>query len=154
MDFTFRALKNIRDILSTIINNNTKENLNKIPNGFNNNIIWNIGHVVITEQALIYKLSGLKPELPDTLINKYKKDSRPKGPVSQEEIDEIKKLLTTTIKKTELNYNNGLFVNYTPYTVSTTGNTLNNIDDALHFLSIHDGIHYGYVLALLKAIKN
>lgn len=154
MDFTFQALKNIRGIFKNIIKNNTLDTLNKIPKGFNNNIIWNIGHVVITEQALVYKLSGLTPELPDELINKYKKDSKPKEPVSQKEANEIVDLLDRTIRKTELDYANGVFKNYTPYTVSTTGNTLNNIEDALQFMSIHDGLHYGYVLALLKVIKS
>ena len=60
----------------------------------------------------------------------------------------------STLKKTESDYTNGTFKNYNTYTVSTTGNTLNNIDEALQFVAIHEGLHYGYVLALLKAIKN
>lgn len=154
MNFTFQVLKNIRGIFSNIITNNTLDSLNKIPNGFNNNIIWNIGHVIISEQLLAYKLSGLKPALSDELIKKYKKDSKPEEPVSQKDANEIQALLKSTIEKTELDYKSGVFKNYTPYTVSTTGNTLNSIDDALQFISIHDGLHYGYILALLKAIKN
>lgn len=154
MNFTFQVLKNIRGIFSNIITNNTLDSLNKIPNGFNNNIIWNIGHVIISEQLLAYKLSGLKPALSDELIKKYKKDSKPEKPVSQKDVNEIQALLKSTIEKTALDYESGVFKNYTPYTVSTTGNTLNSIDDALQFISIHDGLHYGYILALLKAIKN
>ncbi|MFV9549676.1 DinB family protein [Algibacter sp. PT7-4] len=154
MDFTFQVLKNTRRIFNEIIENNTLDNLNKIPKGFNNNIIWNIGHVVVSEQLLAYKLAGLEPSLTDQMISRYRKDSRPEGDLTQEEVNEIKALLTSTIKKTELDYNNGVFKNYNAYTVSTTGNTLNNIDEALQFISIHEGLHYGYVLALLKAVKN
>ena len=60
MDFTFQVLNNIRGIFKKIIENNSLKDLNKTPNGFNNNIIWNIGHVVVSEQLLAYKLSGLK----------------------------------------------------------------------------------------------
>jgi hypothetical protein len=154
MDFTFQVLKNTRTIFNKIIKDTTLENLNKIPDGFNNNIIWNIGHVVVTEQLLAYKLSGLETNLTESMITKYRKDSKPKDDVSQDEINDIKDLLFSTLKKTEEDYKNGVFKTYNAYTVSTTGNTLNNIDEALQFILVHEGIHYGYVLALLKAIKN
>ncbi|WP_203256481.1 DinB family protein [Hyunsoonleella ulvae] len=154
MDFTFQVLNNTRSILKQIIENNTLEDLNKVPQGFNNNIIWNIGHVLVSEQLLAYKLSGLDTSLTDEMINTYRKDSKPKGNISQTEIDEIKSLLLPTIEKTKKDYNDTIFKNYNAYTVSTTGNTLNNIDEALQFIVIHEGLHYGYVLALLKAIKN
>ena len=154
MDFTFEVLTNIRTIFNKIIEDTTLENLNKIPNGFNNNIIWNIGHVVVTEQLLAYKLSGLETKLSESMITKYRKDSKPKGDVSQDEINDIKDLLNSTLKKTEEDYKNGVFKMYNAYTVSTTANTLNNIDEALQFILVHEGIHYGCVLALLKAIKN
>lgn len=154
MDFTFQVLRNTRDIFKKIIKQNTLEYLNKTPNGFNNNIIWNIGHVVVSEQLLAYKLSGLESMLSDDMINKYRKDTKPEGNVTQEAVNEIKELLSSTLKKTESDYTNGAFKNYNTYTVSTTGNTLNNIDEALQFVAIHEGLHYGYVLALLKAIKN
>jgi len=154
MNFTFQVLRNTRDIFKKIIKQNTLEDLNKTPNGFNNNIIWNIGHVVVSEQLLTYKLSGLESILSDDMINKYRKDTKPEGNVTQEAVNEIKELLSSTLKKTEADYINGVFKNYNVYTVSTTGNTLNNIDEALQFVAIHEGLHYGYVLALLKAIKN
>lgn len=153
MDFTFQVLHNTRQIFTKIIEANTLEDLNKIPAGFNNNIIWNIGHIVVTEQLLAYKLSGLEPSISVDLINKYRKDTKPEGDVSQAEVDEIKDLLVSTLKETEENYKKGAFNKYNAYTVSTTGNTLNNIDEALQFILTHEGIHYGYVLALLKVVK-
>lgn len=152
--FTFQVIGNLRNIFSKIIDNGTLEDLNKIPNGFNNNIIWNIAHVVVSEQLLAYKLSGLPSVLSDDMINKYRKGTKPDGDVTQDEVNEIKGLLFSTLNKTKADYNSGAFKTYNAYTVSTTGNTLNNIDEALQFILTHEGIHYGYVLALLKAIKN
>jgi hypothetical protein len=62
--------------------------------------------------------------------------------------------LFSTIKRTENDYENNVFKNFTAYTVSTTGNTLNTIDEALQFVLFHEGMHLGYVMALLRAIKN
>ena len=154
MDFTFQVLNNTRAIFKKIIESNTLEDLNKIPKGFNNNIIWNIGHIVVSEQLLVYKLSGLPSSLSDEMINKYRKDSKPESPLNQSEVEKIKDLLFYTIEKTKTDYNNSVFKTYNTYTVSTTGNTLTNVAEALQFVAIHEGLHYGYVLALLKAIKN
>ncbi|SFC94062.1 DinB family protein [Algibacter pectinivorans] len=154
MQFTFKVLNNIRPIFKKHIEDHALEDLNKIPEGFNNNIIWNIGHVVVTAQLLAYKLSGLPMKVSDALVNKYRKDSKPEGPVTQAEVDEIKALLTSTINDLELDYKNGVFKEYNAYTVSTTGNTLTNIDDALQFILLHEAMHQGYILALKRAIKN
>lgn len=154
MDFTFQVINNIRVIFSKIIEETSLEDLNKIPKGFNNSIIWNIAHVVVSEQLLAYKLSGLSSTLSDEIINKYRKDTKPESDVTQKEVNKIKDLLFSTLEKTKADYNKGAFKTYNAYTVSTTGNTLTNIDDALQFILTHEGIHYGYVLALLKAIKN
>jgi hypothetical protein len=154
MNFTFQVLNNTRGIFNKIIDNTSLEDLNKIPKGFNNNIIWNIGHIVVSEQLLAYKLSGLESVLSDEMISNYRKDTKPQGNLSSEEVKQIQGLLFSTLEKTKADYSNEIFKTYNTYTVSTTGNTLNNIDEALQFVAIHEGLHYGYVLALLKAIKN
>lgn len=154
MDFTFQVLNNTRAILAKIIDDNTLEDLNKVPKGFNNNIIWNIAHIVVSEQLLAYKRADLPAVVSDEMINKYRKDTKPENDATQEEVNEIKRLLFSTLENTKTDYNHGVFKTYNAYTVSTTGNTLTHIDEALQFILTHEGIHYGYVLALLKAIKN
>lgn len=153
MHFTLDILPNTRKTFSRIIENTSLEDLNRTPKGFNNNIIWNIGHIVVTQQLLAYKLSGLPIMVSDELVGKYRKDTKPEGAITQEELDEIKALLFSTIEKTKADYSNGLFKNYQEYTVSTTGNTLTNIDEAFQFIILHEGMHLGYVMALLRAIK-
>lgn len=154
MAFPFEVLKNTRSFFKDFIETHSLEDLNKIPEGFNNNIIWNIGHILVTEQLLVYRLSGLPTMISETLIETYKKGTKPQGDVTQEDVAEIAILLLSTLKKTEEDYNINVFKNFTPYTVSTTGNTLNNIDESLQFVLFHEGIHFGYVLALWRAIKN
>ena len=39
----------------------TPEQLALIPEGFHNNILWNIAHCVVTQQLLCYKLAGVQP---------------------------------------------------------------------------------------------
>lgn len=153
MHFTLEVVPRIRHFFKNFLENNSLETLNTIPKGFNNNMIWNIGHVVVVQQLLAYKLSGLPLMISDSLIEKYKKDSKPEGIVTQDEVDELKILLLSTIEKTKEDFSNGFFTTYNDYTVSTTGNTLTNIDEAFQFILLHEGIHLGYVMALSRAIK-
>ncbi len=141
-----------RELLQKFIENHTLEQLNTIPEGFKNNIIWNIGHVVVTQQLLAYKLSGLSMMITDEMVSKYQKGSAPQENVTQEEVDAIKSLLFTTITKTQEDLENGLFQNYMEYTVSTANFTLKSIEDAMQFNNFHEGIHNGIKMQLRKYV--
>lgn len=153
MNFTFSVFEKTRGFFKTYLEQLSLEDLNKIPNGFNNNIIWNIGHIVATEQLLIYKLSGLPMMVSDEFVNAYRKGSKPEGDVTQDDVDVISKLLSETIKKTKTDYKENAFSNFQEYTPETTGTTLHNVDDALDFALFHEGVHLGIVMSLLKAVK-
>lgn len=129
-----------------------REQLLKIPAGFNNNIWWNIAHIVSTQQALVYGLSGLPIQIPQELKDKFKKGTVPDGTATDEEIEQVKKLLFSTIEKTIEDYENGVFQNFKEYPTSA-GITLKNLEDSISFNLFHEGLHYGSILALQKAVK-
>ncbi|MAQ74875.1 MAG: hypothetical protein CL613_00915 [Aquimarina sp.] len=140
-----------RAALSKIIENYSLKQLNTVPEGFNNNLIWNIAHVIVTQQLLMYKLSGLPMQVSDEMVEKYKKGTKTERDISQEEVDIIKKLLLTTLNQTEKDLKDQIFKNFNEYPTST-GFVLRSIEDALHFNNFHEGIHLGYILALRKSL--
>jgi hypothetical protein len=151
MDWTFDiSLKN-RAILKSFIESFTLEELNKIPQGFNNNMIWNIAHIIATQQVLVYKFSGLPTLISNEMIEMFRKGSKPERDLTQNEVDDIKGLLFSTVEKTKEDYHNGVFKSYQSYTTSTN-TTLTNIEEALGFNIFHEGIHLGYILALKKSL--
>ena len=151
MSSVFETQKTIRQVLLNILDNYSLEQLNKIPEGFNNNIIWNAAHCVAVQQALVYKLSGLPAMVSKEFILKYSKGAKPEGDVSQEEFDEIKTLLSTTLHQAQEDYSNGIFVNFHEYTTSL-GNTLKDINGALTFNNYHEGIHTGVIMSIRKFV--
>ncbi|AUP79192.1 DinB family protein [Flavivirga eckloniae] len=153
MKFTFEVLTNTRNSIKNILEKTSLEDLNQIPETFNNNVIWNVGHIIVSGQLLVYKLSGLPTMISNSMIEKYGKGTKPEADVTQEEVDEMKQLLLSTLEKIEADYKNKTFKTFNEYTVSTTGNTLTSVDDALQFVFFHEGLHIGYIMALLKAIK-
>ncbi|WP_420570967.1 DinB family protein [Kordia sp.] len=152
MNFTRTVTQNNRKVIKRILKETTLEDLNKIPQGFSNNIFWNIAHIVVTQQLLVYKLSGLPMYVSDEMISKYRKGTKPEGDVVQKEVDEVYELLDSLLIKTEEDLTAGIFKNYTEYTLSL-GTTLSNVHEAIEFNNIHEGMHYGYVLAIKKALK-
>lgn len=151
MDWTFDVTLKNRAILKSFIENFSLEELNKIPQGFNNNMIWNIAHLIASQQVLVYKLSGLPTLISNEMIEMFRKGSRPERDLTQKEVDEMKGLLFSTIEKTIEDYKNGVFKSYQSYTTSTNS-TLTNVEDALTFNIFHEGIHLGYILALKKSL--
>lgn len=140
-----------RKTMEKFLDNYSIEELNKVPEGFSNNLIWNIAHLVVTQQLLVYKLSGLPMMIDDEMVNKYRKGTKTEGAVTQEEVDKVKGLLFTTLDQTEKDLEAGLFTTYNEYPTST-GFVLKSVEDALNFNNYHEGIHLGYVLALRKAL--
>jgi len=151
MNSVFEVQKTIREIFLKVLDHHSLEQLNKIPQGFSNNLIWNIAHCISSQQVLIYKLSGLPTMVSDEFIARYRKGTKPEGDVSQAEADEIRMLLSATLQQTEKDFADNLFVDYNEYT-TTLGFTLKNIDGALDFNNYHEGIHTGIIMSIRKFV--
>lgn len=139
--------KNICDYLDGL----NEDNINAIPDGFGNNIAWNLGHILVTQQLLEYGLSNTAVRIPKEWISKYKKGSKPDSRVSMEEFEHIKSLFISTIDWAEEDYNLGKFNNFTPYKTSY-GFPLNKIEDVLRFVYAHDAFHWGVIASMRKVI--
>ena len=151
MEWDFDITLKNRVFLKSIMDNLTLNELNKIPKGFNNNIIWNIAHTIVTQQILVYRLSGLPTVIPSDFVDIYKKGTKPERNLTEAEVDEIKGLLFSTVDKLKEDYTNNIFQSFNEYTV-TTKNTLTNVEEAIAFNNFHEGIHLGYILALKHAL--
>jgi len=147
----FIAHKIIRENLANVLQNTDYSDLIYVPDGFKNNIYWNIAHCIATQQLLIYYLSDIPFKIDKYWIETYKKGTFPSSKVSKQEIEDLRFLLGETSKIMARDYDNNLFQNYEKYSTSFNMN-LNNVEDAILFNNIHEGIHYGYILAQKKAI--
>nr|WP_299386740.1 DinB family protein [Allomuricauda sp.] len=144
-------LKN-RLIFQRILGTAPKSDLFRIPKGFPNNIWWNIAHAMVTQQLLVYKLSGQAFTVEQELIDTYRKGTRPEAEPSDEEFNKVLDCLTSTVERMQKDYANGLFTDFEAY-MTTPKIALESVQDAISFLAFHDGIHLGAVLALQKALR-
>lgn len=149
MEATFKLWNTNREKYLGFLNNYTIDQLNTIPAGFNNNLIWHVGHIIVAQQSLIYKATGTPMHISDELYERYKSGTVPSGKTTQEEIDELRDLLFSLIEKTKMDYRNDVFSVYNERTTGT-GFHLASIRDGFEFNNYHEGMHLGMMMSLRK----
>ncbi|MBS1526806.1 MAG: DinB family protein [Bacteroidetes bacterium] len=145
------TLKKIRAFLLEGIKDLTAEQLNKIPAGFNNNIIWNLGHLIAAQQGMCYKRANLTPHITDEFWEKFRSGSKPAGYIGADEIAKIKNQFLHTMDELDADFNKGIFGNYTAWT-TRYGVEIASIGDALNFLPFHEGLHSGVITTMRKLV--
>lgn len=143
--------RGIREALCEELEHLSLGQLNYIPPTHNNNIFWNIAHCLAVQQILCYRLSGLPLRVEKSIITDYSRGTRPTQAVDQQMVEDLHDLLLTSVDWLEEDLEQGVFKNYNPYTVAFDTH-LTNIQEALRFNNVHEGIHCGYILALKKLL--
>ena len=151
MQATFEINKASRNLLLQFLENHTLAQLNKIPEGFANNLIWNIGHIVTVQQMLVYKLSGLGMMISDEMVDTYKKGTKPEREISQDEVNEMKELLFSTLEQTKEDFANDIFEDYMEFTTGV-GFTVKSAKSAMDFNNYHEALHTGIMMQIKKFI--
>ncbi|TMU55299.1 DinB family protein [Flagellimonas algicola] len=152
MEKQFDILLKNRIIFKRFLDQTPKEDLFRIPNGFKNNIWWNIAHTMVTQQLLIYKLSRVGFGIEEELIEKYRKGTVPQVEPSESEFRKVSEYLVSTVEQLQKDYSEDLFTNFESY-MTTPKVGLDTVEDAIAFLTFHDGIHLGAILAIQKALR-
>jgi hypothetical protein len=60
-------------------------------------------------------------------------------------------LALSTVDLLEEDYKNGIFKQFKTYTTGYNA-TLSNVEEAIMFNNIHEGLHFGYAMALRKLV--
>jgi len=140
-----------RKMILGLISDLNIDQLNKIPAGFNNNIIWNLGHMIASQQGLCYKRTGVELRVTDDFFKTYVSGSKPERFITEAEYEEVEQLFFSTLEDLQTDYDAQKFDNY--QSINTRYNIpVSNIDEAIAFLPFHDGLHIGYIMSLRKLV--
>jgi hypothetical protein len=144
-------IRKARLVLTNIAKELSIEQLNEIPTGFNNNIIWNMGHLIATQQIVCYRRAGADTVVDAEFVDMYAPGTRPERFITEEEVLRIQELFFTSLDRFEVDIHNGVFDNYTQWT-TRAGVDITNVNDVDAFLPYHEGMHVGYIMALKRRI--
>ena len=128
------------------------DKLNEIPDGFNNNIIWNFGHVIVSQQILCYKLANQPLKIDAAYVSKYSKGTKPDSFIDVAELAFLKQQAVVLIDELIADIQTNIFDRYDTYTTSFDV-ALNNIEDAVKYVTMHEGLHLGYAMALKRIVS-
>lgn len=148
----FEAAYAIRHKMIELMDSLSYEQLNKTPKELNNNIIWHIGHIMVSTEILCYWRSGIDESRTIHLADKYKNGTKPEGIVDAEEIAFIKTRLLESLQEIEDDYTTGKLKNITPYSTHTFGVTMNNIETVFKYCCLHDALHNGCIAIMKKLV--
>jgi hypothetical protein len=125
----------------------TIDQFNQIPRGFQNNISWNMGHMIVVQQQICYQQSGLPMSINNDFVKKFGPGSKPQASIDVIEIVTIKQLLVTTLEQLETDSESQIFSNYKAWT-TRFGSRVASIDHGLEFLSFHEKLHAEIIIAM------
>jgi hypothetical protein len=151
MESTLKIWKTSRSLYLEYFDRYTLYQLNKIPDGFNNNLIWNIGHIIVAQQALIYRTSNVAWHISPELFDLYKPGTKPISQTSGQEVSELKNILISLIESTEKDLSDGIFAEFTGR-MTATGFYLSSLQDAFEFNNYHEGLHLGHMMSISKFV--
>jgi hypothetical protein len=151
MSQQFNIIKAPRITILAAIESLSLDQLNTIPAGFNNNIIWNLGHMVAAQCGICYKRAGVPLPIDELFFETYKPGTKPERPYTADDLAQVKELMFSTLDQLETDLQTGMFSNYPSWT-TRYGADIHNINDAVAFLPFHEGLHIGAIVALKKLV--
>lgn len=148
------AIRVARRPFIKLIEGLSEDELNYIPEGFNNNIIWNFGHIVVSTQTLAYVRTGILADATSVkYVEEFKKGSKPTRHYSIAEIEDLKNMALSTIDQLEQDFIVDRFTEITPYSTETFGVEMHSIEEILLMSLSHDMLHYGNAIAQKRLLN-
>lgn len=127
----------------------------RIPAGWNNNIRWHVGHLVVVPRRLTSMQFGESLGVPEEYNKWFGRDTSPRtwGNDPVPPLEQLVAELVPSVGRAFADMEPRLQQLFPKPMVTVTGFTLSNPAEALMMSQVHDGIHWGMLLALARALK-
>ncbi|MEM7119104.1 MAG: DinB family protein [Chloroflexota bacterium] len=156
LQFGLHVFQKTRQTVVDAVANLTAEQLLAMPASFDNNILWNVGHIIVIQQALVYGRSGLDPliDLEAMQANFWPRTS-PADWKTTPDVTAVLAMLSDHSNQFAADIAAGKFtdVAYQPRT-SGSGIYVETVAEVVHYNNYHEGLHLGAILALRNLVAD
>ena len=124
------------------------------PEGFANNIAWNVGHLIVAHQGLVYMRLGMEGYATQEMGAMYRPGTSPADWTETPDTDELLRLFIELPQKMAEDMAAGKFDNYVkPEPQEGRFPPAESVAHALLFNQNHEGVHAGTIGELISFVS-
>ena len=151
--FLFDQLKVIRSNTLNSVKQLSESQADSVPEGFNNNIRWNLGHVYLVQERFAFGFAQEPMLMPQGFTDLFGRDTRPsEWKVQPPTLPDLIQLLEDQTSRIEEKLSNRLDEAVVKPFAMPSGLTLRTIGEFLTFSMYHEGMHV-QTIKMLKRFR-
>ncbi len=152
MDATaaIEMLRFVRGLTMKAFDGLDQRQLTTVPAGFNNNILWNAGHILYYTCAMTYGPAGQPIPLPAEYKDLFKANTSPADWKEAPDGAAVLRELGSIVDRIAADNADGKFGAFKGMTLGPR--SLGTIQEALVFHCFHEGLHLGRITSLKKLV--
>jgi hypothetical protein len=152
-EMLFQQMNFIRNRTIALLDATPVEILNEMPKGFNNNLLWNYGHIFVAQEYLLFTFLNEKHSVPPTYRELFNMGSTPKNwNVETPSLAEIRSYLVEQPKRMMETFSGRLEeLGEKPFVLGPTVK-FKTLGEVLGFANFHEGVHQGTITSLKRAL--
>lgn len=143
--------KEIRGYLLQSADGLNEEQLLKIPEGFNNNILWNIGHSITDNCSMLYPPTGQEMPVPPGYLEWFQPGTNPHDWAETPDASDVLRLGRELLNKLVDDCTADRMEVYEPMPLDD-GVVLTDIAQAIAHCNIHEAMHLGVIMSIRKFV--
>ncbi|WP_336776450.1 DinB family protein [Paenibacillus sp. MMO-58] len=147
----------VRQVTLNTVRGLSEAMLDRVPDGFNNNIRWNLGHIYVVQERFAFHFAGESVHLPDGFERWFAKGTKPGDWQEEGQLPKLADLLELLagqpIRIAEKLHDRIDEQVAVPFTTGT-GLTLHTIGEFLSYTLYHEGIHFNSISLLKRFAAN
>lgn len=154
--FLFNQVAFVRSQTLKLLDGVTEEMADQIPEGFRNNIRWNLGHIYLVLERFAFQFLNLPQELPTGFKERFERGSSPldtPDSVPVPTLEELKNLLHEQPIRIQAALTNRLQEQIAPPYTTSSGMTLERPEQFLSFGLYHEGMHLSTIKVYKKLLS-
>lgn len=149
----FHITRKNREAITNLCTNMSMEKLNAIPSGFNNNILWNVGHMVAIQQLIVYGLSQTPFRTDQWIIDTFKNKTKPERTYDKTDLEKVLTSLQETVVLMEKDFNDNAFGMQTPFISKSLNTSFDTMEAVISFNMFHEGLHTGVIQKYIQLLS-
>lgn len=139
-------------VVDQLKKNGLLDRVDVIPEGFNNNIRWNLGHVAVTFEHFVYSAAGKKPLLSKEYFDSFKNGTSPADWTDETpSLDDIVSVLKQQVDQVKEKYSGKLF-DPLEEPFKFLGMEFKTLASLIAFAYYHEGLHTGTIKEMSRLI--